>query len=225
MSDLTSILAKARYLLLDFDGPVCAVYAGIPPRTSHHGSGTSSPTRASASRRRTANRRPARCVQGNTRHQPPILGRRPESAHQPGSRSRRQRQADSGAAELIKEAHHTGRAVAIVSNNSGAAIRAYLQLNDLSADVALIVGRDDPDPDLMKPSPYLVRAAVGILDTEGKHCVFIGDFASDVLAGLLAGVPPEPIESAPRRLAPMACSHSRLNPAESRWFWQLSGMR
>jgi phosphoglycolate phosphatase-like HAD superfamily hydrolase len=36
----------------------------------------------------------------------------------------------------------------------------------------------------MKPSPYLVRAAVGILDTEGKHCAFIGDSASDILAGV-----------------------------------------
>ncbi len=62
-------------------------------------------------------------------------------------------------------------------------------MHDLDADVALIVGRDSPDPDLMKPSPYLVRAAVGILDTVGQHCVFIGDSASDILAGLLAGVP------------------------------------
>jgi hypothetical protein len=27
-----------------------------------------------------------------------------------------------------------------------------------------VVGRDDSDPELMKPSPYLVQAAVGILD-------------------------------------------------------------
>jgi len=28
---------------------------------------------------------------------------------------------------------------------------------------------------LMEPSPYLVRAAVGILDTVGAHCAFVGD--------------------------------------------------
>jgi beta-phosphoglucomutase-like phosphatase (HAD superfamily) len=94
-----------------------------------------------------------------------------------------------GAAELIKETTGSGRTVAIVSNNSGAAIRADLHLHDLTGDVALIVGRDDPDPDLMKPSPYLVRAAVGILDTIGAQCAFIGDSASDILAGKLAGVP------------------------------------
>jgi phosphoglycolate phosphatase len=94
-----------------------------------------------------------------------------------------------GAAELIKETTGSGRTVAIVSNNSGVAIRAYLHLHDLTGDVALIVGCDDPDPDLMKPSPYLVRAAVGILDTIGAQCAFIGDSASDMLAGKLAGVP------------------------------------
>ena len=36
---------------------------------------------------------------------------------------------------------------------------------------------------------------------------------------------PEPVESAPRRLAAMAYGHSRLNPAESCWSMQLSGMR
>jgi phosphoglycolate phosphatase-like HAD superfamily hydrolase len=41
----------------------------------------------------------------------------------------------------------------------------------------------------MKPSPYLVRAAVGRPDTVGARRVFVGDSASDVVAGMLAGVP------------------------------------
>jgi beta-phosphoglucomutase-like phosphatase (HAD superfamily) len=82
--------------------------------------------------------------------------------------------------------------VAIVSNNSGEAIRAYLRLRDLDQDVALVEGRDTSDPDLMKPSPYLVRSAVGRLGTVGACCVFVEDSASDVLAGLLAGVPVRP---------------------------------
>ena len=94
-----------------------------------------------------------------------------------------------GAAELIREARETGRGVAIVSNNSEAAICAYLDLHQLAEHLALVLGRHSDDPDLMKPSPYLVRAAVGILDTEGRYCVFVGDSPSDVLAGKLAGVP------------------------------------
>jgi len=109
-----------------------------------------------------------------------------------------------GAAELITEAHETGHTVAIVSNNSGAAIRAYLHQHALTGHVALIVGRDSTDPDLMKPSPYLVRAAVGILDTEGQHCIFVGDSATDFLAGLLAGVPVIGYASSPAKARDLA---------------------
>lgn len=67
-------------------------------------------------------------------------------------------------------------------------------------DVALAEGRDSSDPDLMKPSPYLVRAAVGRLDTVGAHCVFVGDSASDVLAGMLAGGPVIGYATSPRKV-------------------------
>ena len=55
--------------------------------------------------------------------------------------------------------------------------------------VAGVLGRDESDPELMKPSPYLVRAAVGILDAHSAECAFVGDSTSDMLAGRLAGVP------------------------------------
>jgi hypothetical protein len=41
--------------------------------------------------------------------------------------------------------------------------------------VGKIVGRDDPDPALMKPSPHQIRCALGLLQTEPKECIFIGD--------------------------------------------------
>ena len=62
----------------------------------------------------------------------------------------------------------------IVTNNSSAAVAACLARHHLDAFVRKIVGRDDPDPALMKPSPYRVRIAVGSLQAEPEHCVFIG---------------------------------------------------
>jgi phosphoglycolate phosphatase len=41
----------------------------------------------------------------------------------------------------------------------------------------------------MKPSPCRVREAAGKLGTDGSQCAFVGDSLTDVLAGLLAGVP------------------------------------
>jgi hypothetical protein len=37
--------------------------------------------------------------------------------------------------------------------------------------------------------PYLVRAAVSILDAHPAECTFVGDSTTDMLAGRLAGVP------------------------------------
>jgi beta-phosphoglucomutase-like phosphatase (HAD superfamily) len=75
-----------------------------------------------------------------------------------------------------------------VSNNSGTAVRAYLAAHKLADQITAVVSRDNPDPYLMKPNPYLVRAAVGLLDSTGGECVFVGDSPSDVLAGRLGGV-------------------------------------
>ncbi len=76
----------------------------------------------------------------------------------------------------------------IVSNNSSYAILEYLAIHRIGP-VAGVVGRDESDPALMKPSPYLVRAAVGILDAHPAECAFVGDSTTDMLAGRLAGVP------------------------------------
>lgn len=76
----------------------------------------------------------------------------------------------------------------IVSNNSGAAIAAYLADHRLTGYIRAIVARDDHDPERMKPSPYRVREAVGLLDADNAECTFLGDTTSDVMAGHLAGV-------------------------------------
>jgi len=47
----------------------------------------------------------------------------------------------------MREASETGRIVAIVNNNSGAAIRAYLQLHDLRADVTMWIHDSPGAPD------------------------------------------------------------------------------
>jgi beta-phosphoglucomutase-like phosphatase (HAD superfamily) len=93
-----------------------------------------------------------------------------------------------GSADLIVTATRTGRTVTVVTNNSTAAVTAYLTRQHLDPYVGKIIGRDDPDPARMTPSPYRVRIAVGDLKAEPEECVFIGDTTTDVLAGLLGGV-------------------------------------
>ena len=76
---------------------------------------------------------------------------------------------------LIITACRTGRTVTIVSSNSGAAIAAYLDDHRLTGYIKGIVARDDHDPERMKPDPYRVRQAVGILGAENSECPLVGD--------------------------------------------------
>lgn len=189
-AELRQIIANARHLLLDFDGPVCSVFAGTPApvvakqlRDSLTAAGFTVPGDAEDQDdplevfRVMARASAAAAVL--TQHVLTALEVRAVKTAQP----------TRGSADLIITAYRTGRTVTIVSNNSGAAISAYLADHQLADYVRAVVARDDHDPQRMKPSPYRVREAVGMLGGDGRGCAFIGDSPSDVLAGHLAGVP------------------------------------
>jgi HAD superfamily hydrolase (TIGR01509 family) len=105
-----------------------------------------------------------------------------------------ERQAINGATptpyarEVIVAAHHAGRPLAIVSNNSEPAIWAYLTVRRLTGYITHVTGRVPAHPELMKPHPRPVRAAVAALEAEPAGCVLVGDSPSDIQAAHAAGV-------------------------------------
>jgi beta-phosphoglucomutase-like phosphatase (HAD superfamily) len=74
----------------------------------------------------------------------------------------------------------------IVSNNSDAAIRDYLDIHGI--EVLAVIGRPYGEPGRMKPNPELVLCAVEAVDVAPEECVFIGDAVTDVEAARSAGV-------------------------------------
>jgi beta-phosphoglucomutase-like phosphatase (HAD superfamily) len=90
--------------------------------------------------------------------------------------------------EVIVGAHTQGVPVAVVSNNSAVAIEAYLMTHDLAAYVKLIIGRAYADPRRMKPDPGPVLDAVRALGATPGSCVLVGDSLSDIQAARAAGV-------------------------------------
>jgi len=186
---IQQIVRRSAHVLLDFDGPVCSIFAGLPAP-------------AVAEMYRAALRRmpmtlPAK-VQGlddprEVFRQVADLG--PDVAETAQAiltkletRASRAAQPTPGSAELMATAQATGRTVTIVSNNSSTAIAAYLGDHRLTRYVTAIVGRDEADPALMKPSPYRVRMAISQLDADPGQAFLVGDSATDVPAGRLAGV-------------------------------------
>ncbi|MGH3731242.1 MAG: HAD family hydrolase [Micromonosporaceae bacterium] len=92
------------------------------------------------------------------------------------------------AREVIRAAKEAGRPVAIVSNNSEPAIRAYLDVHTLTGWIAPIVGRAYATPDRMKPNPAPIVDAMTVLGVDPATCALVGDSVTDIEAARAAGV-------------------------------------
>ncbi|MER7702297.1 HAD-IA family hydrolase [Kitasatospora sp. NPDC097605] len=187
---LADVLRPVKHVLLDFDGPICSVFAGLPApevaRRFREGLLAVSEQASSV---------------GGTESDPLVLLRLVADAKPDLAAS-----ADVALAALETEAvwigtpnpggeavllacARSGRSVSVVSNNAGAAIEAYLTDHGLSGYVAGVFGRVPGDPSSMKPNPRLLIDAMEAMGARPVECVFIGDAARDVEAGSAAGVP------------------------------------
>jgi HAD superfamily hydrolase (TIGR01549 family) len=184
------VLAETSPILLDFDGPVCTVFATLPAPTvaeqlrqvltSH---GTALPTHIADQPD------PLQVLRYTATLGDPQLTTRVDDQLR-----RAERQAIDGATptpyarEVIVAAYHAGRPLAIVSNNSEPAIRAYLTSHRITGYISHVVGRAYADPGRMKPHPWPVLAAVTALAAKPAACLLLGDSAADMQAAHAAGV-------------------------------------
>ncbi|GAA0273210.1 HAD family hydrolase [Cryptosporangium japonicum] len=186
---LTALLSQARYILLDFDGPVCKVFAGLPaheiaaelqdlvvsrgfdlPVELHH---TGDPLAI------------LRWAADEDDDLAQVVDKALTDAE---VRAVATAEPTPGAREFLEACQATGRPVAIVSNNSSEAIRAYLNRTALTSLVAHVEGRDHQRPDQMKPSPYLLFRALSVGREAPTVAAFVGDSVTDVQAGNRARV-------------------------------------
>ncbi|GAA3620891.1 HAD family hydrolase [Lentzea roselyniae] len=184
------ILANASALLLDFDGPVCSVFAGLPAPVvadqlrevlADGGHGDLPPeVEKSAdpfdvfSFAATIGDVEARYVEAALR------------AHEVEAVATAEPTADTH--DLIREWHASGRKLAIVSNNSAAAVLSYFHAHDLTHCVDNVSARREADPGLLKPNPFLLNQANDALGTAASNSVLIGDSLTDIQAARSAGV-------------------------------------
>jgi beta-phosphoglucomutase-like phosphatase (HAD superfamily) len=184
------LLTDAQALLLDFDGPVCDVFAGFPAAdmarrlygvlTDH---GFDVPESVAAAQdpfdvlkyAATIGLDVAELV--NDRFTTWEVEAVESAIPTPGTD------------DLIRSWVGSGRRVAVVSNNSRAAIVHYLDRHDLAPQVAHLAARRNGDPDELKPRPYLLWNALRHLDVAATDAVFVGDSTTDVEAGRPAHIP------------------------------------
>lgn len=186
---LDSILGRTRFLLLDFDGPVCDIFAGLPATTI-------------AERLR-------KLITGQGIVLPDDIARTPDpieifiySATVSTELAARV-EAEMGDQELaavatakptpyvhdvVTSCQDSRRLVAVVSNNSDRAVRSYLAAHGLNDRIELVAARTSSDPALLKPSPHLITQAMTGLGAPCGECIIVGDSTTDMEAADLAGI-------------------------------------
>ena len=187
-SDLDTIVSQTRHLLLDFDGPICAIFAGLPAAT-------------------VADR--LRKLLGDHFHLPDEIARTADplevfayaatvsedlAARVETEMTHQELAAVATATptpyvhEVVTACHNSGRSVAVVSNNSSRAVHSYLTRHGLDDRIGLIVARTNHNPALLKPSPHLITEAVNALNAEPGECTLVGDSVTDIEGARLANV-------------------------------------
>ena len=187
---VAQVLSDTGPILLDFDGPVCAVFATLADSTvaaelrsviTEHGVEIPEHIRGVDD--------PLEVLRFSATTGMPSLVVRVEDAL-----CRAELAAVDGAAptpyarEVIVAAHEAGRPIAIVSNNSAPAIERYLTSHRLNRYITTTIGRAHADPSLMKPNPAPIRRGVLAVDADPTRCVLIGDSTSDIEGGRAADV-------------------------------------
>jgi phosphoglycolate phosphatase len=187
---LGRILLRTCHLLIDFDGPVCSLFAGTP-------------TAAIATRLRTTITREGVALPPAIKHTGnwfeivafaaitrPALASQVESELAALESAAAHTAAPTpGLADVLSACHDSGRQVAIVSNNSACAVRAYLDLHELTGQIGAVAARTGHDPAILKPSSYLIRQAASELGTVPSACALVGDSPSDIAAARSAQAP------------------------------------
>jgi HAD superfamily hydrolase (TIGR01549 family) len=185
-----NVLARARALLLDFDGPVCSVFAGIPATTVAdqlrdvlRDCGHTDLSKPLATSKDPFEIFRYAATLGETEAQ---YVESAFTAHEVEAIA--SALPTEGAHDLIQTWHDSGRPLAIVSNNSSLAISTYLDLYNMRSSIDFISARTNHDTSQLKPAPYLLFKALSNLQIPSHECVFIGDSITDIEAGHAAQI-------------------------------------
>jgi len=190
VNSAADLVARARVVLLDFDGPICSVFAGYP--SAHAVTATLRALEAAGFEVR------PQWLKLEDPHQllvevadqiPEAIGIAEDALTRSEVHAVESAQITVGVSDLIDQITDRGQQWAVVSNNSAESIGRFCVRKDFARTPSLTVGRPKGEPHLMKPNPYALRHALEILRTPARDAVFIGDSVSDIQAGRAVGIP------------------------------------
>ncbi|MCZ7434859.1 HAD family phosphatase [Micromonospora sp. WMMC241] len=189
-ANLGRLLGQVGAVLLDFDGPVCSIFAGYPaPKVAaelvdvlrRRGIDVPPDLAGEPDPLEVLRRTGAAGDQGVTQAVEDALCAAERRAAASAETTRYGR-------EVIVAARQAGLSVAVVSNNSAGAVSAYLSAHRLAGYVSPVIGRAYAEPARMKPNPDPILQAVRALGESSDRCVLVGDSLSDIEGAQAAGV-------------------------------------
>lgn len=182
---LLELVAGCDHLLLDFDGPVCRLFAGIPAPTIAASLLDHLPLALHDRVRSTDPHEVLRLVHRVAPRYEPVVERMLSGYEVEAAATAIP---TPHAHRAIATARSTGRTVSIVTNNSEAAVDRYLVRHRLGQDITAVAARAAGGVPEMKPDPALVRQAIAQLETEPSRALLVGNSATDITAARAAGV-------------------------------------
>jgi HAD superfamily hydrolase (TIGR01509 family) len=184
---LDVIIARNRWLLLDFDGPICSIYTGLPASTvadQLRKLFTGQPVPEDIAR--TPDPMEVFAYAGTIS---------PELATRVEAEMTDLEVAAVATAkptpyvhDVLAACRESGRTTAVVSNNAERAVQLYLTRHGLDDRTGPVFARTSHDPALLKPSPHLIDKAVQALNADPAATALVGDSITDIEGSRLAGI-------------------------------------
>ncbi|MFB6720030.1 HAD family hydrolase [Kribbella sp. NPDC056345] len=185
---LAAILRRSPVILLDFDGPVCSVFAGHPAAQiaddlralAYDQLGLLPAALGGLPSPHDVLRECAGVSRDLALSMEETLRNAEVKAVQTATPT-------PGIEQFLAACQETGHQLAIVTNNAAAAVHAYLARSGLADFIQHIEARDPSDPTLMKPNLHLIHRAAQALGVSPEACSLIGDQPTDIRAAQASG--------------------------------------
>ncbi|MCX4990058.1 MULTISPECIES: HAD family hydrolase [unclassified Streptomyces] len=193
IEDVRALLATARGVLFDFDGPVCRLFpddSSLPVADELRELVAREGARGLLTAGEARDKDPhavLRAVHRGRRGHEGLVGVLEERVSVRELDAARRAMPTPDAAQLIRTLSGRGLRLAVVTNNSSRAASYYLESHGLRGCFDVVHGRTR-DVHLMKPHPDVVIRALRSLGLRPEDAVMIGDSPADVGAAARAGV-------------------------------------
>ena len=186
--ELSLVLSEVDAILLDFDGPVCSVFAGYPAHAVAAELVQAIATAGIVTASIESEPDPIEILRWVARqHDKELTTAADQMLTAEEVKAVATAKPTPFTHDLIVAVDSIDMPLVVVSNNSSACISVYLAAHGFDGMIRAIEGRPFADPARMKPDPAVVLAAIAGLGLSADRCVLIGDSPSDMVAAASAG--------------------------------------